>query len=108
MAPMAPALRVVPAVPALQQLLWLRRLPLRQVVPVDRPAPALELLSRRQDIALVFSDIVMPGDMDGLALARAVREQRLDALVLRDVVHDPQQAPFVGPVVGHLHDLDTE
>jgi PAS domain S-box-containing protein len=42
---------------------------------VERPAAALELLSRDSDIDLVFSDIVMPGDMDGLTLARAIRDR---------------------------------
>jgi len=42
---------------------------------VERPSAALELLSRDDDIDLVFSDIVMPGDMDGLTLARTIRDQ---------------------------------
>jgi len=41
---------------------------------VERPSAALELLSRDDDIDLVFSDIVMPGDMDGLTLARTIRD----------------------------------
>jgi PAS domain S-box-containing protein len=40
---------------------------------VTRAAEALELLERDTDIDLVFSDILMPGDMDGLGLAQAVR-----------------------------------
>src|SRR5204863_9867997 len=36
---------------------------------------ALEILERENEIVLVFSDIVMPGTMDGLALARGVRER---------------------------------
>jgi PAS domain S-box-containing protein len=46
-----------------------------QVVRADRPAAAFDILERRDDIELVFSDIVMPGDMDGLALAKAIRER---------------------------------
>ncbi len=46
-----------------------------RVVGADRPAAACEILAKRDDIVLVFSDIVMPGDMDGLAFARAVRER---------------------------------
>jgi CheY-like chemotaxis protein len=34
---------------------------------------AIELLEERRDIAVVFTDIQMPGSMDGLKLARAVR-----------------------------------
>ena len=42
---------------------------------VDRAIEALEVLDKPNDVALVFSDIVMPGDMDGLALAQAIRER---------------------------------
>jgi len=42
---------------------------------VDRPTAALDALSKKNDFILVFSDIVMPGDMDGLALARAIQER---------------------------------
>jgi CheY-like chemotaxis protein len=34
---------------------------------------AIEILETRRDIAVVFTDIQMPGSMDGLKLARAVR-----------------------------------
>ncbi len=34
---------------------------------------AIEILEGRQDIAVVFTDIQIPGSMDGLKLARAVR-----------------------------------
>jgi CheY-like chemotaxis protein len=36
---------------------------------------ALDVLASGKDIVLVFSDIVMPGNKDGIQLARAVREQ---------------------------------
>jgi PAS domain S-box-containing protein len=45
-----------------------------EVVRADRPAAALDILKREKDIRLVFSDIVMPGDMDGLMLAQSIRE----------------------------------
>lgn len=45
------------------------------VVRADRPSTAFDVLERNGDVVLVFSDIVMPGDMDGLALAREVRER---------------------------------
>ena len=41
-------------------------------------------------------------------MAHAVREERFDALVLRDVVHDAEQAGLLGPVLGHPHDIDVE
>jgi len=36
---------------------------------------AVELLESRRDIALLFTDINMPGSMDGLKLAHAVRNR---------------------------------
>lgn len=43
---------------------------------------ALDVLAREKDIVLVFSDIVMPGSMDGIRLARAVRERHPGLAVL--------------------------
>jgi CheY-like chemotaxis protein len=34
---------------------------------------AIEILESRRDITMVFTDIQMPGSMDGLKLARAIR-----------------------------------
>ena len=36
---------------------------------------AIAILEKRTDIAIVFTDVEMPGTMDGLKLARAVRER---------------------------------
>ena len=36
---------------------------------------AITILERRTDIAIVFTDIEMPGSMDGLRLAQAVRDR---------------------------------
>lgn len=38
-------------------------------------AEAIEILHARQDIRIVFADVQMPGTMNGLALAKAVRER---------------------------------
>jgi PAS domain S-box-containing protein len=40
---------------------------------VDNAAAALDLLAEGRSVDLVFSDVVMPGEMDGLALARRIR-----------------------------------
>jgi two-component system, NtrC family, sensor kinase len=40
---------------------------------VDNAAAALDLLAEGKNVDLVFSDVVMPGDMDGLALAHRIR-----------------------------------
>ncbi len=39
----------------------------------DNAAAALRLLEQGERIDLVFSDVVMPGELDGIALARRVR-----------------------------------
>ena len=36
---------------------------------------AIGILEKRKDIRIVFTDIDMPGSMDGLRLARAIRER---------------------------------
>jgi CheY-like chemotaxis protein len=46
-----------------------------EIVRADCPAQALGILDQRKDIRVIFSDIVMPGDMDGLTFAQAVREK---------------------------------
>ena len=45
-------------------------------------AAALQLLQSGEAIDLVFSDIVMPGALDGLALARRVKGEYPDTAVL--------------------------
>ena len=44
-----------------------------EVVEAADADEAIEILETRSDIAVVFTDIQMPGSMDGLKLARAVR-----------------------------------
>ena len=43
---------------------------------------ALDLLARQKDIVLVFTDIIMPGKMDGIQLARTAREYHPNLPVL--------------------------
>jgi CheY-like chemotaxis protein len=43
------------------------------VVEAANADEAIEILEARPDITVVFTDIQMPGSMDGLKLARAVR-----------------------------------
>jgi signal transduction histidine kinase/ActR/RegA family two-component response regulator len=45
-------------------------------------AGALEVLDREQDLELVFSDMVMPGPMNGLDLAREIGRRRPDLPVV--------------------------
>jgi CheY-like chemotaxis protein len=44
-----------------------------EVVEAANAAEAIEILESRRDIGVVFTDIQLPGSMDGLKLARAVR-----------------------------------
>jgi len=43
------------------------------VIEASNADEAIEILERRPDIAVIFTDIQMPGSMDGLKLARSVR-----------------------------------
>ena len=44
-----------------------------EAVQASNADEAIEILEARRDITVVFTDIQMPGSMDGLKLARAVR-----------------------------------
>ena len=44
-----------------------------EVVEAANADDAIEILEARRDITVIFTDIQMPGSMDGLKLARAVR-----------------------------------
>src|ERR1700719_4524534 len=44
-----------------------------EVVEAENADQAIEILESRPDITVVFTDVQMPGSMDGLKLARAVR-----------------------------------
>ena len=45
-------------------------------------AAALQLLQSGEAVDLVFSDVIMPGELDGMALARQVKEEYPDVAVL--------------------------
>jgi PAS domain S-box-containing protein len=49
---------------------------------VQTAAAALELLASGKEIDLVFTDIIMPGELDGLALARRIKLEYPDVAVL--------------------------
>jgi CheY-like chemotaxis protein len=46
-----------------------------EVIQVGNADQAISVLEARQDVHLVFTDIDMPGSMDGLKLAAAVRDR---------------------------------
>jgi PAS domain S-box-containing protein len=52
------------------------------VVCAQSAAAALQVLASGEEIDLVFTDVIMPGEFDGVALARRVREEYPDIAVL--------------------------
>lgn len=46
-----------------------------EVIPAANADEAIAILTARSDIHVVFTDIQMPGSMDGLKLARFVRDR---------------------------------
>jgi signal transduction histidine kinase/ActR/RegA family two-component response regulator len=53
-----------------------------RVIAVANADTAMEILKANAEIDVVFSDIVMPGQMNGVDLARAIRAQRPDTPVI--------------------------
>ena len=53
-----------------------------RVITATNAGEALELLRANPDIDLLFTDVVMPGGVNGLSLARAAREERPELRVL--------------------------
>jgi len=52
------------------------------VVAADNAAAALRALATHRDVALLFTDIVMPGPLNGFALGREARRRLPDLKVL--------------------------
>ncbi len=53
-----------------------------RVLEAENAAVAVQVLEREPEVDLLFTDLVMPGDMDGRALARWVLEHRPEVKVL--------------------------
>ena len=53
-----------------------------EVVEASNAADALVKLEERPDIAALFTDVRMPGDLNGIDLANAVHAQRPDIAIL--------------------------
>ena len=85
-------------------------------------AAALQLLESGETIDLVFTDIVMPGELDGLALARRVKEEYPDIAVLLTsgyarpantleagfpIVRKPYQLPTLARAVRQALDMQS-
>ena len=80
-----------------------------RVVRADRPLKALEILKARNDIDLVFSDIVMPGDMDGLMFAHAVRDKYPDMPLLLATGYSSaaERAGHLFPILRKPYETET-
>lgn len=52
------------------------------VIEAESGAEALQILEHTPHIALVLSDVVMPGELDGRAVARRARERRVPCVAL--------------------------
>jgi PAS domain S-box-containing protein len=53
-----------------------------KVISVDSCRAALDLIESGEHVDLVFSDVMLPGELDGLQLAKELRERRPDLPVL--------------------------
>jgi CheY-like chemotaxis protein len=88
------------------------------VVEVDNAEAALEALETRDDVRLLFTDIQMPGALDGLELARRVHERWPQVRIVLASGRSrprraemPDEARFIAKpfspdeLVGHIQDL---
>ncbi|MGH6878662.1 MAG: response regulator [Rhizomicrobium sp.] len=81
---------------------------------------ALDILARRPDIAIVFTDVNMPGSMNGLELAEAISDSWPGTAVVltsgRNILRDedlPDDGRFIlkpysaGQVANVLHEVEA-
>ncbi len=80
-----------------------------RVLRTERPDAALALLARENDVALVFSDIVMPGEMDGLDLARQIQERypNLPVLLATGYSSAAERVGSQFPIIRKPYDFST-
>lgn len=80
------------------------------VVEAANADEAIAILKTRKDIQIVFTDIEMPGSMDGLKLARAIRDRWPPIeLIIASGQHrlDDDQIPSRGKFLSKPYDPDT-
>jgi CheY-like chemotaxis protein len=80
-----------------------------EVTHVDCPAAALSLLEANEKFDMVFSDIVMPGDMDGLTLSRTIRDlyPRLPVLLATGYSSAAERVGAEFPILRKPYDYGT-
>jgi two-component system, response regulator PdtaR len=66
-----------------------------EVVEASNAAAALEIMAERSDVDLIFTDINMPGETDGLDLARAVHRDWPDVRLMLTSGRDPRVPLFL-------------
>jgi CheY-like chemotaxis protein len=81
-----------------------------EVVEAADAAEALAAVERRSDIGVMFTDIDMPGGIDGLELARRVRRERprMRLILTSGAVRPrPQDIPAEGAFFGKPYSTDA-
>jgi CheY-like chemotaxis protein len=73
-----------------------------EVVQAANAAEALELMNSRPDVDVLFTDVQMPGPLDGIGLARQIHEQRPNVLLL---ITSGNVRPGRGEIPDHGHFL---
>lgn len=71
---------------------------------------ALEMLERHPEISVLFTDINMPGERDGMALASQVHRQRPDVRLIITSGRErpaPDELPDDGQFIAKPYDIDV-
>jgi PAS domain S-box-containing protein len=76
-----------------------------RVVSADCGVAALEILKSGKPFHLVFSDVVLPGELDGFALAQRIKESYPDLPVLLTTGYSRASAPSKYPILRKPYQL---
>jgi CheY-like chemotaxis protein len=79
------------------------------VIEASNANEAIDILQERTDVGIVFTDVEMPGSMDGLKLARYIRKRwpPIQLLVTSGRYHlDDSDLPLRGKFVPKPYDFD--
>ncbi len=69
-----------------------------EVLEAANAAEALETMKARPDVRVLFTDVQMPGKLDGMGLARMIHEQWLKVLLL---ITSGNKRPARGDIPDH-------
>jgi len=73
-----------------------------EVVQAANAAQALQVMKSRPDVGVLFTDVEMPGPLDGMELARKVHEQWPNVLLL---ITSGSKRPAKADIADHGHFL---